>query len=72
MLEWGQLTSQPGSLVRDAKRRPVFTGSRVSMRAKTEHRTVGKVLALLSEIEVLVSWGGTEERVPAAKLVVQR
>lgn len=71
MLEWGQLTSQPGSLVRDAKRRPVFTGSRVVLRGR-KPSTTGEVIELISEMVVVVSWGRVSERINAADLLVQR
>jgi hypothetical protein len=71
MLEWGQSTSQPGSLVRDAKCRPVFTGSRVALRG-SKPATIGKVTELISETVVAVSWGRVSERIDASKLVVQR
>lgn len=70
MLEWGSSTSQPGSLVRDAKDRPVFTESRVKL--VKGHQLIGEVIRLISETTVIVSWGKYSERIEASKLRVQR
>jgi hypothetical protein len=73
MLEWGSLTSQPGSLVRDAAKHPVFTGSQVRLADKKKHRSIGAVTELISETLVRVAWGsGEQQSVEAAELVVLR
>jgi hypothetical protein len=68
--EWGQESGEPGSQVRDAQGRMVFTGSPVRMVAGSAGR-VGTVVALLSPGQVLVRWAGAAEpvSVPAAELV---
>lgn len=56
-LEWGMASSQPGSRVRDAENRAVFTGSLVALAARPA--ITGKVIELVSEAEVVVRWSGS-------------
>ena len=54
LLEWGHLTDEPGSQVRDAKGKMVFTASEVCSCA--DRLLVGVVRELLSTAEIVVAW----------------